>query len=87
MLLHRAFLGLPSVGEAARRHLAAVPTKRVDEILRNELTGSIDSCSDQVALHACVEVLQNLTGRGKLKRELCGVDIDKHRERLILTRL
>ena len=80
MLLYRAFLGLPSIGEAARRHLATLSTKKTGEILRDELISSIDSCIDQVALHACVEVLHNLTGRGKLKRELGGVDIDKHRE-------
>lgn len=78
VLLYRAFLGLPSIGEAARRHLATLSTKKTGEILRDELISSIDSCIDQVALHACVEVLHNLTGRGKLKRELGGVDIDKH---------
>ena len=72
---HQAFINLPQTLEMTRKNLAAIPAKKATDIIGKDLQDDIVKCSDKATLEAIEEVLKFLTGAGRFKKDLGGVDL------------
>lgn len=73
--LHRGLLGLDGLLEQTRRLLAGAPPKGVASYLETDLVADIEGCRDARALSCVQQTLGFMTGAGRLKKELGGVDL------------
>ena len=59
--------------------------RQVTEYLEVELGKSIEACTDPLALRRVQEVLYFMTGAGRFKKDLGGVDLDKANKKVVAT--
>eukprot|EP00656_Telonema_subtile_P017466 TRINITY_DN19368_c0_g1_i1.p1 TRINITY_DN19368_c0_g1~~TRINITY_DN19368_c0_g1_i1.p1 ORF type:complete len:278 (-),score=57.20 TRINITY_DN19368_c0_g1_i1:206-1039(-) len=73
---HRAYLNLPQSMETTRKNLCSIPAKKANEIVGADLQADmLKSEADRSTFENVEEVLQFLTGAGRFKKDLGGVDL------------
>ncbi len=73
--LHRGLLGLPALLEQTRILLAGAPHKGVATYLEVDLVADVRAADDARALSCVPQVLAHMTGVGRLKKDLGGVEL------------
>jgi len=58
-----------------RKNLAGIPAKKASEIIGADLQGDMIECDDKPTLEGTQELLKFLTGAGRYKKDLGGVDL------------